>query len=89
MAKKKSPAEELADFIEANPECEFHIDNDDWYITTPETDAMGEGESAAESEDYNWDTHWYSDSGNYGAGLAEAMVILLNRRGFKIKACAV
>jgi hypothetical protein len=82
---KKTPAERLADFIEKNPECEFHIDNDGWYITTP----ISPENQAADDSDYYWDTEWYSHSSNYGAGLAEAMVILLNRRGFKIEAHAV
>lgn len=82
---KKSPAEKLADFIEKNPKCEFHIDNDGWYITTPENPEN----QAADDSDYNWQTEWYDSSDNYGAGLAEAMVILLNRRGFKINAHAL
>lgn len=86
---KKTPAERLADFIEANPECEFHIDNDDWYITTSQTDEKDDGEPAAETSQFEWQTDWYSHSSNYGAGLAEAMIILLNRRGFKIEAHAV
>lgn len=86
---KKSVAEKLADFIEKHPECEFHIDNDGWYITTLESDARDDGEPAADSDGFNWGTEWYGDGSNYGAALAEAMVILLNRRGFKITAHAV
>jgi len=90
MEKNKiSAAERLADFIEANPECEFHIDNDGWYITTPDTEGTDEDDPAADDGQFSWQTDWYSHSSNYGAGLAEAMVILLNRRGFKIKAEAV
>lgn len=89
MPKEKSPAEKLADFIEKNPKCEFHIDNDGWYITTPESRKNEEDDRAADSDDYDWSTEWYSHSSNYGAGLAEALVILLNRRGFKIEAHAV
>lgn len=85
MGNKKSTAEKLADLIEANPECTFDIDNDGWYIITP---ASPENQIADDS-DYCWDTEWYSHSSNYGAGLAEALVILLNRRGFKIEAHAV
>jgi hypothetical protein len=85
MSTKKTPAEKLADFIEANPQCEFNIDNDGWYITTPDSN----GNLVAESSDFEWDTEWYSYSSRYGSGLAEAMVILLNRRGFKIEAQAV
>jgi hypothetical protein len=82
-------AEELADLIEANPNCRFDIDNDVWYITQPAGDDNDEGKELAESGQYSWITEWYSHSSNYGAGLAEAMVILLNRRGFKIEALAV
>lgn len=93
---KKTKAEELADFIEANPHCRFEIDNDCWYITKPKKsdnnqpdDDEFEENQIADNTDYEWSTDWYSHSSNYGAGLAEAMVILLNRRGFNIKASAV
>jgi hypothetical protein len=82
---EKSKAEQLADLIEANPNCFFHIDNDDWYMTK-EGD---EWEELTESRKLEWRTNWYSHSSNYGAGIAEALVILLNRRGFNIKAEAV
>lgn len=81
----KSTAEKLADFIEEHPECNFEIDNDGWYITTPESPEN----QVADDSDFKWPTDWYGHSSNYGAGLAEAMVILLNRRGFKIQASAV
>lgn len=97
--KYNKKAEELADFIEANPHCKFDIDNDVWYIMKPidgkktmlqeEFNEDYEENQIADSSDYSWSTHWYSHSSNYGAGLAEAMVILLNRRGFKIEASAV
>jgi hypothetical protein len=90
---KSSKAEQLADFIEANPHCKFDIDNDGWYITKPIDDKAAiveyEENQIADSQDYQWETDWYSGSNLYGAGLAEAMVILLNRRGFNIKASAV
>lgn len=91
---KKSTAEKLADFIEANPNCMFNIDNDGWYILGPKINNPESAEDydenqIADDSDYQWDTEWYSGSNCYGAGLAEAMVILLNRRGFKIKASAV
>lgn len=87
MSTKKSMAEKLADFIEKNPQCTFNIDNDCWDIITPES--VRKDELAATSGDFEWSTEWYSHSSNYGAGLAEALVILLNRRGFKIEAHAV
>lgn len=81
----KSKAEQLADLIEANPNCQFDIDNDSWF--------MGSGEDAAkevtDSEAFYWETEWYGHSSNYGAGISEAFIILLNRRGFNIKASAV
>lgn len=87
---KKSKAEELADFIEKHPNCEFAIDNDCWSIYDP--NKIDENEDALElasDANFQWNTDWYSGSNLYGAGLAEAMVILLNRRGFNIKASAV
>lgn len=75
----------LADFIEANPECSFEIDNDAWYISNKE------GKEIANSENANFEfsTDWYSHSNNYGFGLSEALIVLLNRRGFNISAAAV
>lgn len=85
MSNKKSVAEKLADLIEKHPECTFDIDNDGWYMTTPESPEN----QIADDTDYFWDTDWYAHSSNYGVGIAEALVILLNRRGFKITAQAV
>lgn len=82
--KYSKQAVELADFIEANPEVKFEIDNDGWHIARKFDD-----EPIADSDQYQWDTNWYSGSNCYGAGLAEAMVILLNKRGFNIEASAV
>lgn len=99
MIKYNETAKKLADFIEANPHCKFDIDNDGWFISKPikgkktqlQKDFGEEYEEnqIADHSDFQWDTAWYSGSNNYGAGLAEAMVILLNRRGFKIEASAV
>lgn len=92
MADKKSMAEKLADLIEKNRTCKFNIDNDCWHITLPQKDIDDEEEEPnilIDSADYDWGTEWYSGSNQYGAGLAEAMVILLNRRGFNIQASAV
>ena len=99
MSNYNKKAEMLADFIEANPNCKFDIDSDCWYIMEPikgektelqkEFDEEYEENQIADSSDYKWDTRWYSGSHLYGAGLAEAMVILLNRRGFNIVAYAV
>lgn len=90
MIKYNKKAEELADFIEANPNCKFDIDNDVWYIMKSEDQSKDDDDDQlTTSNKFAWSTSWYSHSSNYGAGLAEAMVILLNRRGFKIEASAV
>lgn len=86
-------AEQLADLIEKNPNCFFNIDNDVWYMMdreAQETDSESNSQKEiAESGEFNWNTDWYSNSSNYGAGIAEALIVLLNRRGFNIKAEAV
>lgn len=97
--KYNKEAEKLADFIEANPNCKFDIDNDCWFIMKPiegkKTELQEtfneeyEENQIADDSDYRWDTYWYGNSSNYGFGLAEALVILLNRRGFNIEASAV
>jgi hypothetical protein len=79
---KKSDAEKLADLIEANPNCHFLIDNDSW-------DMHRGQKKVTDSSKLAWSTEWYAHSSNYGAGIAEALVVLLNRRGFNIKAEAV
>jgi hypothetical protein len=76
-------AKKLADLIEANPNCKFEIDNDNWCMVNKD------GEEIINSDSFGWYTDWYSDSSNYGFGIAEALVILLNRKGFKITAEAV
>jgi hypothetical protein len=75
----------LADFIEAHPDCQFEIDNDAWYIN----DKDGKEIANSEKADFDFTTDWYSHSNNYGFGLAEALIELLNRRGFNITASAV
>lgn len=81
--KVQQKAAELADIIQQNPECHFHIDNDCWEITDKH------GIEIANSSDFEYHTEWYSHSNQYGAALAEAMKILLNRKGYKISATAV
>lgn len=95
----KRSAEELADFIEKNPNCIFEINNDSWFmrkaIEREKSDIEVEfGEEYEENQiadysDYSFETKWYGSGQNYGHAIAEALVILLNRRGFKIKAEAV
>lgn len=71
--------EKLANLIEKNPECEFQIDNDMWTMVDKE------GNEIASSDDFE-DGNWYSGGNLYGSGIASALVILLNRKGFKISA---
>jgi len=77
--------------LNENKRCEnFDIDNDCWYIVKSDDNQSGDdSDELTRSSEHDWNTDWYSHSGNYGAGLAEAMVVLLNRRGFNIKASAV
>jgi hypothetical protein len=86
-------AEQLADLIEKNPNCFFNIDNDVWYMmdraASMDDTEDNEPKEITESGEYDWSTDWYSHSSNYGAGIAEALIVLLNRRGFNIKAEAV
>lgn len=87
MTTREKMANEIADIIEGNPDCLIEIDNDCWYISV-----IGSGEEKdeiAHSNSYPYQSKWYAHSSNYGAAIAEAMVILLNRRGFKIEAHAV
>ncbi len=78
-------AEDLADLIEKYPNCIITIDNDYWDITETEDSEK----YLATSNEYVFDTEFYSDSNNYGNGISEAFKILLNRKGFNItaKAC--
>lgn len=75
-------AEKLANLIEKNPECLFEIDNDVWYMTAKDKEVT-------DSKNRGYSTDWYAHSSNYGAGIAEALIVLLNRRGFKIEARGV
>lgn len=88
----KKEAQKLADLIEQNPSCKFDIDNDMWYMIVPSKKENAEEDNSDEIADSNkfaWSTDWYGHSSNYGAGIAEALIILLNRRGFDIHANAV
>jgi hypothetical protein len=87
--QSKKLVKQLADIIEANPNCKFNIDNDGWYITLPTPDGDEESPVIADSSDFDYSTDWYTNSGNYGAALSEAMIELLNRRGFDISAESV
>jgi hypothetical protein len=76
-------AEKLADLIEKHPNCTFKIDNDGWWMEN------AKGKMITDSDKFDYDTDWYGNSGNYGAAIAEAMIVLLNRNGFNIQAEAV
>lgn len=84
-------AEKLADMIEANPNCQFDIDNDVWYMVKGDAENTPDADDndLATSNDFAYSTDWYDHSSNYGAGIAEALIVLLNRRGFNIRASAV
>lgn len=85
--------EELAKIINDNPNCVIDIYNDYWQIYDREpnkNDSINdEPKSLAHSDDFKFDTKWYSSSNDYGHGISDALVILLNQRGFNIKANAV
>lgn len=87
--------EKLAAIIEASPTCNFEIDNDCWYITKPNPEYNGRMDGVepvielANSSTFDWESDWYNWSNNYGEGLAEVLVFMLNKRGFNITASAV
>ncbi|MBX3045161.1 MAG: hypothetical protein KIT33_15310 [Candidatus Kapabacteria bacterium] len=80
-------AKDLADLIEQNSNCIIIIDNDSWDVFADEA-MYKKAEPLAESDDYIFDTKWYGDANEYGFGIADALVLLLNRKGFNIKASA-
>lgn len=80
-------AEHLANLIEQNPDCNFAIDNDYWDMV--KGGEKGSDDFLITSEEMPYKTYWYGHSSNYGFAVAEALIILLNRRGFNIKVEAV
>lgn len=76
-------AEKLADLIEKNPGSHFDIDNDFWDMQD------SNGKHLEDSTSLYWQTDFYGSSSSYGAGIAEALIVLLNRRGFSITADAL
>ena len=76
-------AEKLADLIEKNPGAHFDIDNDFWDMQD------SSGKHVEDSTGLQWETDFYGNSSNYGAGITEALIVLLNRRGFNISAESV
>ncbi len=93
--QREQALRELAAIIEANPNCEFQIDNDCWYIVIPNPAYDGSNDDIeptieiASHSKYSWESEWYNWSNNYGEGLAEVLIFLLNKRGFNITAGAV
>jgi len=81
--KYNKQAEELANLIEANPNCKIEIDNDCWYVSTKDD------EEIISSNELDWETEFYSSSSLYGAGISEALVILLDRKGISVEVSAV
>jgi hypothetical protein len=75
--------EKLAKLIEDNPGSSFEIDNDVWYMVDKN------GNEIATSKDFGYQTDWYGHSSNYGWGVAEAFLHLLNKKGFNITVSAV
>lgn len=87
--KRNIAIKKLADIIEANPSCQFSIDNDCWQVHLPAKSEDEDAEIIADSDDFGYTSEWYGHSSNYGFALSEAMIELLNRRGFNIQAEAV
>lgn len=83
--KRETAIKKLADLIEANPECQFVIDNDGWWINN----ANGKEIANANDGQYDWSTDWYGNSNTYGFGLSEVLLELLKRRGLIITASSV
>lgn len=77
MADKKV-IKKLADFIEKHPNCTFHIDNDNWYITN------AKGKIITDNNKIFKGTSKEGDFDGYGGHLLYALAELMNRRGFQI-----
>jgi hypothetical protein len=84
-----TPLEELTKIIEDNPNCYIRIDNDSWDILSRELqegdDENNEPKILADSSHFEYATEWYGHSTNYGVGIAEALLTILNKKGFNIK----
>jgi len=74
-------AVQLADILEANPGAHIEIDNDGWDVLAGEN-----GERITSSRELKWQTEWYDDSDIMDAGPAEALIVLLRRKGIDITA---
>jgi hypothetical protein len=82
MTDNSETIKKLADLIELHPNAQIEIDNDIWCIYD------GENEIAS-SKKMNARSNWYSCGNQYGHLVADALVELLNRKGFNLKASAV
>ena len=93
MRTKQELIEQLADILENNPNAFIEIDNDVWYIFdkpyTETEDGAEYGEEIAHSVQFKFESDWYSASNLYGFGVADALICLLNRKGFNFTAKAV
>lgn len=79
-------AEILADLIAVNPNAHFQIDNDSWTMLKNSKSKK----EITDSGELNWETEFYGNSSLYGAGIAEALITLLNRNdGMRITAESV
>jgi hypothetical protein len=93
--------EKLVKIIEDNPNCVIAIDNDYWEITKPHPDDFDKWDTdkqddwynnegkLAHSNDFKFNTSWYSHSTTYGFGIAEALKIILNKKDFNLTIEAV
>ena len=83
----------LADVIESHPNAQIEIDNDVWWIYDGEPDFDDETGYAkneiASSKTFKACSNWYSYGNQYGHLVADALVELLNRKGYNIKASSV
>lgn len=93
MKENQEVIKKLADVIETHPNAYIEIDNDVWYIYDGEPecdDETGEMKNQiASSSEYKARSNWYSCGNQYGHLVADALVELLNRKGFNLKASAV
>jgi hypothetical protein len=92
MTDNHETIKKLADIIEAHPDAQIEVDNDAWWIYDgfPDFDETGYAENEiASSQQFKARSNWYGFGNQYGHLVVDALVELLNRKGFNIKASAV
>lgn len=93
MKENQEVIKKLADVLEGHPKACIEIDNDAWWIYDGEPlfdEESGEPTNQiASSRDFPAESNWFSDGNYYGHLVADALVELLNRKGFNFKASAV